>query len=98
MPGILIDFSGDEYEKIPSDGPGKKRGWCRRILQEALSQIEQVAVERPVQEEVTYEFETQEGWIESKGIRPADAARKIGLVGYLNWRVKSEEVTNPLDV
>lgn len=98
MPQINIDLSKEEYDAIPSLPPGKKRGWCRGVIQEALKAI-QGTVEAPVEQEYVFQVNGRE--VPARGLTPADAARKGGLGGdpTLVWRVKSGApvMVNPME-
>lgn len=94
MPGIHIDFTEADYEKIPKP----KRTWCRDVLQEALKAIEdydKMVVDTSVSER-EFIFKTVEGERRASGVTPAVAAKKLGLGLTASWEVAGE--ADPLDV
>lgn len=106
MPGLTVDFTEEEYARIPAPRPGKKRGWVRELVRAALAAIPDE--DKPVgtvHEEADHEyvFKKDGRVVTSKGSSPAHAAGKIGIFGVVDWMSAEDYSRNgwgigPLDV
>lgn len=82
MPGIQVDFTEDEYRLIPSDGPGKKRGWVRDLVRRELALIggeRTVPMDKPVDTDPEWAFRVNGGVRVGRGKSPALASIALGL-------------------
>jgi len=88
MPGLHIELTEAEYDKIPRP----KRRWVLELVRESLKMIDHVeqVSETPVAQktESTYYFRVGDDVLKGTGTSPAAAARKLGINGdplTLDW-------------
>lgn len=89
MPGIHIEFTQEEYDRIPS----KKRTWVKNLVLEHLPAEVYQEIARPVQSgppKNTYVFMTDNGALSAQGITPAEAAKSIGIGFTVSWKTVEE--------
>lgn len=104
MPGMHISFTDEEYNLIPKP----KSTWVRELVLEMIKNLpdEKVTVADAVAKpEVEFFFRVDGKVFSGTGRSPAEAARKLGIEGILDWRSKREAEkegwlvkTDPLDV
>lgn len=108
MPGIHIDFSEEEYNAIPRP----KRTWIRDLVRERLgvkpSKVVAtipVAVGAAEAEPREFYFRVDGQIVSALALRPADAARQLGIEGIADWKTREEaekagwlETEDPMEV
>lgn len=102
MPGLHIDLSEEDYERIPRP----KRTWVRDLVRAALDRGDRVELDpEVVTEPREYYFRVDGKVVHAMGLTPAEAAGKLGLGLTTDWRTEEEalrdgwmEVADPLDV
>ena len=105
MPGLHIELTEAEYDKIPRP----KRRWVLELVRESLKMIDHVenVRESPARQdaESTYYFRVGDDVLKGIGSSPAAAARKLGITTdplSLDWMDEAGAIAagwlNMLDV
>ena len=89
MPGIHIEFTQEEYDRIPS----KKRTWVKNLVLEHLPEhpasVYVPTAPAGVPKNI-YVFMTDNGALKAEGTTPAEAAKSIGLGFTVSWKTIEE--------